>query len=197
MFEGMKARDLTGELSGLKEELESVLSKVCAQANDVVQRVLNIGLDGRKISLASVCQRWTKCFCLPDLQRAGGAQAVAFITRLEQQYDNDELLLDSLASQLIGQPVARWSDGSLVDFERALSETIRSVEDEAVRLATSGNANDVIKNNLSRLIEARIQGLYENLRLLTGQSQASASLRRVIESPKQRNHHGDNSRSAG
>ena len=157
---------------------------------------MDVGLARRDISLADACQRWTKCFSVPDLQRAGGAHAVAFITRLEQRYDSDELLLDSLASQLVGQPTGRWDDESHTRFERALAEVVRAVEDEAVRLAVNGPDNPVIISNLSRLIEARLRDLYENLGMLTGEPRARDALLRLIKTGQGKVPDGNDSRSA-
>ena len=197
VLKGVATNNVSAELASLRTQLEAVVDTVRLAASDVVRRALDVGLDRKSTSLGEVCQRWTKCFSIPELQRAGGAQAVAFITRLEQHYDTDVLLLDSLASQLVGQPTARWSDTSLLQFDRALSEIVRAVEDEAVRLATSGKASDVIRNNLARLIEARIHGLYENLCQLQGVRQAHESLVGVIEAPAKRKDRGNNSRSTG
>jgi hypothetical protein len=188
--------DFTHVLGVIKEELESVHERVRSDAAEVVRKTLDVGLDRREISLAETCQKWAKCFSIPDLQRAGSAQAIAFINRIEQRYDSDDLLLDSLAAQLVDQPTNRWDDGSLSRFDRALAEAVRMVEDEAVRLAVSGASNPVIVNNLSRLIEARIRDLYDNLGVLTGQRRARESLLRLTRSSKEEAVNGNDSRSA-
>jgi hypothetical protein len=187
--------DFARVLRAIKDELESVLEQTRRQAAEVVCKTLDVGLDRREISLAETCQKWAKCFSIPDLQRAGGAQAVSFINRIEQRYDSDELLLDSLAAQLVGQPTNRWDDGTLPRFDRALAEAVRTVEDEAVRLAVNGASTPVIVNNLSRLIEARIRDLYENLGVLKGERRARESLLRLTTS-KEEAANGNDSRSA-
>ena len=188
--------DVALSLGAVKKELESVLDRTRIQAAEVVRKTLDVGLDRREISLAETCQKWAKCFSIPDLQRAGSAQAVSFINRIEQRYDSDELLLDSLAAQLVGQPTNRWDDGSLPRFDRALAEAVRTVEDEAVRLAVNGASTPVIVNNLSRLIEARIRDLYENLGVLTGERRARESLLRLTKTSKEEAANGNDSRSA-
>ena len=197
VLKGTTSRELSAELALLRGQLEDVVKTLRLAASDVVRRTLDVGLDANEASLRDVCQRWTKCFSIPQIQRAGGTQAVAFINRLEQHYDTDELLVDSLASQLVGQPTARWTDQSLLNFDRALAEIVRAVEDEAVRLATSGMSSDVIKSNLARLIEARIGGLFGNLCLLKGMQEARESLNSLVEKRGRRRDRGNNSRSTG
>jgi len=187
---------LIRELCAIREELEGVISRTWREAAAAVRNALDVGLDRREISLADACQRWTKCFSVPDLQRAGGSRAVSFISRLEQRYDTEELLVDSLASHLIGLPIGRWDDSSQARFERALADVVRAVEDEAVRLAVLGPANPVIVNNLSRLIEARLGDLYENLGMLTGETRARQSLMRLAKSGQNKAADGNDSRSA-
>jgi hypothetical protein len=179
-------------------ELDGVVEQFRAEAVTTIRRTLDVGFDRREVSLAKACQRWTKCFLIAELRAAGGSQAAAFVNRLSQAYDTDDLLLDSLASQLVGQPVARWEDSSIAAFERALSEIVRSVEEESVRLAVAGrsNPNPVVVSNLSRLIEARIRGLYESLGTLIGESKARDALHRVAPLTKDEESNGDSSRSA-
>jgi hypothetical protein len=183
-------------LREVKTELESALDRLREEAADSVRRTLDVGLDRRESSLAEACQKWAKCFSIQDLQRAGSVQAVSFINRIEQRYDTDGLLLDSLASQLVGQPTSRWDDGSLDRFDRALADAVRTVEDEAVRLAVTGGSTQLIRRNLSRLIEARLRGLYENLRSLTGAQQAKESLDRLTKANEEGVTDGNDSRSA-
>jgi hypothetical protein len=196
VFRNVATHRLIKELTSLREELESVVVSARALAGEAVRRTLDVGLGDKAASLSDACQRWTKCFSVSELQRTGGSQAVAFITRLEQHYDSEELLIDSLASQLIGSPTARWTDVSLLQFERALSEVVRAVESEAVRLATKGNVNDVTRTNLSRLVEARIRGLYDSLCLLKGNLQAQESISGLLDQSPKRTDRGNTSRSS-
>jgi hypothetical protein len=197
LLEGVDPNELEGHLRHIRDQVESVLTGVRVRATEAVRRTLDVGLDRREASLTDVCQRWTKCFSVPDLLKAGGSQAVSFINRLEQRYDSDELLLDSIASQLVGNPTSRWDDESLSRFEGALAEAVRAVEDEAVRLAVNGPANPVIVNNLSRLIEARLRGLYESLESLTGDGRAREVLLRLADLDKGRGADGNDTRSTG
>jgi hypothetical protein len=190
------ADGIASELRAIRGELEGVVNRTRREAAAAVRNILDVGLDRRDVSLADACQRWTKCFSILDLQRAGGSQAVSFIGRLEQRYDTDDLLVDSLASQLVGQPTSRWDDTTHVRFERALAEVVRAVEEEAVRLAVTRPENPVIVNNLSRLIEARLRGLYENLGKLRGEARARESLLRLAKSRQEKAASGNNSRSA-
>jgi hypothetical protein len=183
-------------LRALREEIESALGQTRVQAIKVIRRTLDVGLDRRDSTLAEVCQKWAKCFSTTDLQKAGGLQAAGFINRVEQHYDSDELLLDSLTSLLIGQPTNRWDDGSLLRFDRALADTVRAVEDEAVRLAVNQPNQPMIVNNLARLIEARLRDLAENLIALTGEKRAREALVRLAKTEQEEQANGNNSRSA-
>lgn len=197
ILEGATVAELSDELTSLRTELEGVIVATKSAAANIVRRTLDARLDNDSATVRDACRRWAKCFSIPDLQRAGGAQAVAFITRLEQRYESDDLFIDSLASQLVGQPTARWTDTTIVQFDRSLSEIVRTVEDEAVRLATTGLASEIVKANLARLIEARIGGLYANLCALKGAQDARESISGLVDSRPKRKVRGNNTRSAG
>jgi hypothetical protein len=196
LLAGTESSRIEEQLRGFRNELEAVVLAMRVQGAEAVRRTLDVGLDRREGSLIDACQKWTKCFSLPELEEAGGAQALAFINRIRQRYDSDDLFLDSLSSQLLGQPVARWDDGSLPKFDRAVSEAVRAVEEEAVRLAIRGPANPVIVNNVSRLIEARLRGLYENLGMLAGEAKATEVVLRLASKAKGNSNDGNDSRSA-
>jgi hypothetical protein len=186
----------TQGLRELRSEIEGVLNRQRRRAAHSVRRSLDVDLDRGQLSLLAVCQRWTKCFSVPDLQLASGAQTVSFINRLQQSYESDELLLDSLGSHLLGQPISRWSDASMGQFERALADAVRQVEDEAVRVAIKGASNQVIIRNLSRLIKARLRDLYENLHGLSGEEAAREFLLQLTKAELKKVSDGNHSRSA-
>jgi hypothetical protein len=194
--EGDGSDAIAAQLRALRTEIEEVPRRARREAADVLRKTLEVGLDRRESSLADTCQKWTKCFSVQDLRSAGSAAAIAFINRLEQRYDSDDLFLDSIASQLVGQPVTRWDDGTLSKFERALSDAVRAVEEEAVRLAVSGAANPVVVNNLSRLIEARIRALYDSLGKISGEGRARDAVLRLATISMEEAKDGNDSRSA-
>ena len=51
---------------------------------------------------------------------------------MQMGFKSDEKLLDSLATMLVGQPLARWDDSTIAHFERELQATVQQIEESAL-----------------------------------------------------------------
>lgn len=172
----------------LRSEIDGVLQVVQNAARDIVKRILSGDVDVSDITLREQCQRWIKCFLVDD--GSVSPQVSALLTRMSQAYDSDELLVDSLASHLVGAPTSRWDDGFDIRFEIAFAEAVHAAEHEALLLARSKGANAVIKRNLTRLLESRLREHYLGLAEIAGTAAARQAIRRLIETPS--DNHGNN-----
>ena len=79
--------------------------------------------------------------------------------------------MDSLATLLVGQPLARWDDSTIATFERELQTTVQQIEEAA--LEHSGLLEDsTAAQGLSKLVEGRIDELFGKLVDLVGEVEA-------------------------
>ena len=93
-------------------------------------------------------------------------------------YDSDELLLESLASLLVGKSLSRWDDSTVAIFDRELQNVVRRIED--IALSSDGIRSDGRKGErgISELVRGRMTELFERLAQIVGMEDA----RQVLES---------------
>ena len=90
------------------------------------------GSDRRK-RLQAVVKEWSSCFSQSFVKRMGQASTTTSLLKIMQmKYRSDEKLADSLATLLVGQPLARWDDSTIAHFERELQATVQQIEESAL-----------------------------------------------------------------
>jgi hypothetical protein len=87
---------------------------------------------------------------------------------MQMEYPSDELLLDSLASLLVGKPLTRWDDSTLPAFERELTSTIHRIEDSALDAGNALQLGDEARQGLVALVQGRMTELASRLADLLG-----------------------------
>jgi len=179
LFSGSDESDPLSLIRSIREEIDGALQIAQSSAAEIVRRSLVVDLDSPSISLRERCQKWTKCFVITD--GAVSPPVSALLTRMSQGYDSDELLVDSLASHLVGNPTSRWDDGMATRFEVAFSEAVRAAEYESLLLARTQGASAVVTRNLTRLLEGRLRELYAGLAELAGTDTARQTISRLLE----------------
>lgn len=183
-------------LQSVRAEIDGAVKRARSEAGNIVRRCLSTEVGEASVTLRELCQKWTKCFVVKD---AGvSPQVSALITRMTQGYDSDELLVDSLASHLVGNPTSRWDDGAAARFEVAFSEAVRAAEHESLLLARAHGASPVVTRNLTRLLEGRLRELYVGLADIAGGDAARATISRLLDTPigTKENNDGHSSRSS-
>jgi hypothetical protein len=95
------------------------------------------------------------------------------------EYGSEADLVDSLSSLLVGKPVRRWDDSTLVTFERELSAAVRQLEDSA--LSTGSKLTDEAVGGVSKLLKGRIEQLYARLVELAGPAEAKSAISMLLE----------------
>ena len=145
--------------------------------------------DGRR-RLRRVAKEWAGCFSDSFVARMGPASTTTTLLKIMQmKYRSDEKLVDSLATLLVGQPLARWDDSTIATFERELHTTVQQIEEAA--LEHSGLLEDSsAAQGLSRLVEGRIDELFGKLVDLVGEVEAEKRLYMIQEMRTEGAYHG-------
>lgn len=163
-------------IESAKQELMDVTRTYARQAGDVVVRVIRLGDRDDRKSLRQVAKEWAGCFSQSFVERMGAASTTTSLLKImEMEYRSDEKLVDSVATLLVGQPLARWNDSTIAQFERELQATVQQVEEAA--LDRSGLREDSsAAQGLTKLIEGRIDDLFGKLVDLVGETEAERRL---------------------
>ena len=159
-----------------KQELMDVTRKYAKQAGEAVRRAIRLGGRDRRKTLHAVAKEWAACFSQGFVERMGPASTTTSMLKIMQmKYKSDEKLADSLATLLVGQPLARWDDSTIAHFERELQATVQQIEESA--LDGSGLLEDSsAAQGLSKLLQGRIDELFAKLVDLVGEVEAERRL---------------------
>nr|MDA3851857.1 hypothetical protein [Spirochaetaceae bacterium] len=101
--------------------------------------------------------------------------AKALMVRLRINYENYNLLIDSVAGLLIGKPVNKWDDSTITVFEREFQENIHRIEDFVLGHTQKGHTANAHKN-LAKLAVTRIESLYRKVCDLLGDEEEARKL---------------------
>ncbi len=177
--EGSSMREAAKAIESARRELMDVTRTYAHQAGEVVVRVIRLGDRDGKRSLRRVAKEWAGCFSETFVARMGPASTTTSLLKIMQMaYRSDAKLVDSLATLLVGQPLARWDDSTIASFERELHATVQQIEEAA--LQHSGLREDSsAAEGLSKLVEGRIDELFGKLVDLVGEVEAERRLAMV------------------
>jgi hypothetical protein len=168
---------LMAALRACKDELMSVAQVYADRAAASVRRVLGM-LDGaRRDDLRACTLAWSQCFpadFVAGLPEAGTPKGL--LTRMSMSYGSDAKLVDSLASLLVGRPVARWDDSTATHFERELHAVVQEVEERALHRSTSVRLDGTASTGLARLVQRRMAEMYAHLANIVGDAEAAEVL---------------------
>ena len=165
-----------GRIKSARKELMGVTRTYERQASAAVRRAIRLGdREGGK-DLRRVAKEWAGCFSQSFVERMGVASASTSLLKIMQMgYKSQAKLVDSLATLLVGQPLARWDDSTIATFERELQTTVQQIEESA--LERSGLLEDSsAAQGLSNLVEGRIDELFGKLVDLVGEVEAERRL---------------------
>ena len=120
-FDGslQKRTVLLNRVGKCMQELAGVAGLYAEQAADAVRRAVALGRQAEEASVRDVAHRWSLCFSDGFIEGLRDGVAKGLLSRMRIPYDSDHLLLESLASLLVGQSLSRWDDNTLAIFEPA------------------------------------------------------------------------------
>ena len=177
-------------IEAAKQELMDVTRTYARQAGGAVRRAIHLGDRDRRKNLQTVAKEWAGCFSQSFVERLGPASTTTSMLKIMQmKYRSDEKLSDSLATLLVGQPLARWDDSTIAHFERELQATVQQIEESA--LALSGLLEDSsAAQGLSKFLEGRIGELFAKLVDLVGEVEAERRLSAIQQMRTEEPHDG-------
>ena len=177
-------------IEAAKQELMDVTRRYARQAGGAVRRAIHRGGRDRRKNLQTVTKEWADCFSRSFVERLGPASTTTSMLKIMQmKYRSDEKLADSLATLLVGQPLARWNDSTIAHFERELQATVQQIEESA--LALSGLLEDSsAAQGLSKFLEGRIGELFAKLVDLCGEAEAKRRLSVIQHRRTEESHDG-------
>ncbi|MCK6510991.1 hypothetical protein L6R29_13600 [Myxococcota bacterium] len=149
----------------------SEIKELYYQSAEKSIRVALRSLDQRE-SLQSVTARWSSAFPLALDQQLNAMQR-GFLTRLKMPYETSHLLLDSVASLLVGRSPDKWDDAQEANFDKQVIAFVSDIEASMLSLPPQALAQHGAA--LHSLVEQRIFDLFDKFCILnTGTSPREA-----------------------
>ena len=171
---GVSIADPAGVVVALQaamQELTEVAGVYAEHAATCVRRA--VGLTQDAATVRDIASRWARCFSAAFTEDLIDGVCKGLLARMQMEYTSDDLLLDSLASLLVGKPLSRWDDGTLPAFERELTSTIHRVEDSAMDAGNTSQLGDEARRGLVSLVRGRMTELAGRLADLLGPEKAN------------------------
>lgn len=186
-----KHRLLFARVRQCMDELTGVSAIYAGHASATVRH--NVALGGRlnDSSVREAAQRWATCFSGTFVESLSDGIAKGLLARMQMPYESDELLLESLASLLVGKSLSRWDDSTVAIFDRELQNVVRRIEDIALSSDGILSVGETSENGISELVRGRMTELFERLARIVGIEEA----RHILESVPanlEGIHHGNN-----
>jgi hypothetical protein len=147
-------------------ELTEVAGVYAEHAATSVRRA--VGLTQEATTVREITSRWARCFSVAFTEDLTDGVCKGLLARMQMEYPSDDLLLDSLASLLVGKPLTRWDDSTLPAFERELTSTIHRIEDSALNAGNTLQLGDEARQGLVALVQGRMTELAGRLADLLG-----------------------------
>lgn len=165
---------LIDNISNWKKELEDIVLQYYAAASRSILSTLRVGDES---SIRAAGRSWVEILPKNLNQILKDDLARAVIERFSFPYDNDEVLIDSLSSLLIGKRTDRWDDSTITLFDREFKSLVHRIEDEALNAPISSDDEEKVAVDL---LCARIDNFYKKLESLVGRTQALAHIKSLI-----------------
>ena len=177
----IKSKDI-GELlkfvHEVRDELESVVDLYYNAAFQSTFGALQFSGKTAK-DVLKAAKKWSGYFSENTTATISDGITKSFMTRVKMPYKSGEQLVDSLASLLIGRPVAKWDDSSIAAYEREIHDVVNRMEEHALQTSV-----DLVKdsnNGLAKLVEARMQSLTKKLESIAGDDEVRKVLKDLLK----------------
>jgi hypothetical protein len=142
-----------------------------------------VGLTQGAATVREITSRWAKCFSAAFIEDLTDGICKGLLARMQMEYPSDDLLLDSLASLLVGKPLTRWDDSTLPAFERELTSTIHRIENSALDAGNASQLGDEARQGLVALVQGRMTELAGRLADLLGPEKTNALFDALRQEP--------------
>jgi hypothetical protein len=170
------------QLSRCMQELAGVTQIYAEQAAHSVRQSVALGQLTSDTTIRDVAHRWASCFSDSFVENLTDGVAKGLLSRMRLTYDTDELLLESLASLLVGKSLSRWDDATAAVFDREIHNVIHRIEDAGLSAEAGVVTGDAAAHGLTELVRGRIVELVDRLASLVGVEHAQEVLDSVTVS---------------
>ena len=171
-----KSNQLLKKVFDFKEEFEEVAHTYVDQASSSIRNIIADSDNKSRKNIRRLVRKWANQFPQNTTTDSMPAIARGLLTRMRMEYENDDLLIDSLSLLVVGKPISRWDDSTSVDFNNKFHDLVHRIEEIAISADYSNEHDDEILAGLSSIICERITELHGRLRLLVGDEKAAKIL---------------------
>ena len=170
--------ELLCALSDCKAEMEGVVQWNYDAAERAIRSAFPT-LNGEATTLRQVVGAWAEFFPVSVAREVKDGIAHAFITRARMSYETDQAIADAFAALLVGKPISRWEDSSIVVFEREFGAVIRRVEDTVLSL--SSTADSAGNQSIVDIATSRLQASLRIIANVAGAQVARTIVARTLD----------------
>lgn len=174
-----RTRPLFSRLRQCMDELTGVAAIYAEHAAATVRHNVALGGYRNDNSVREAAYRWATCFSGTFVESLTDGIAKGLLARMQMPYESDELLLESLASLLVGKSLSRWDDSTVAVFDRELQNVVRRIEDIALSSDGIVSAGRTSERGISELVRGRMTELFERLAKIIGIEEAKQVLESV------------------
>lgn len=157
--------ELLAILTDCKSQIEAVVDWSYEAADRAIRSALP-RLDQEGANLREAVGRWAKLFPSTFANELTDAVARALLKRARTAYHSDRAMADAMAALVVGKPIHRWEDSSIVLFEREFSAVIRRVEDGVLRLSAASNG--ATNQSVVDIASSRLREVLQTIRDTVG-----------------------------
>ncbi|HUU90116.1 MAG TPA: hypothetical protein VM238_02780 [Phycisphaerae bacterium] len=184
-----KVDEVLDAIREMRRGMEGVAKTFVDKASASIRKALTHGSSEGAGDLRELASRWSAS--IPEAVLAGAVPAVAkgLLSRMQSEYDIDELLVESLSLLIVGRPISRWDDGTAVTFDSRLRDMVHRIEEAA--LDTKVNGEDRRHwEGMSDVIRQRLDYLLRQLVRLAGEDEARRAVDEVLRRHLSEKPHG-------
>ena len=132
------AEEILHALHNCKAEIKGVVQCNYDAAEGAIRSAFP-QLNGPSATVRQVVNAWARLFPGTVAHEINDGVARALITHARRPHQTDRAMADAFAALLVGKPIDRWEDSSIVLFERRLVAVIRGAEDTVLSLAATAH----------------------------------------------------------
>ena len=174
--ENSPSTDTIAAIEAAISELASYSLQYLSYAGAQVRQALSLDPGTGDAHLQAQCLGWLG-WLPPDIsEHLKGPAERGLLTRMRIPYDTEDLLIESLADHVTGQPIRRWDDATAGDFAREFRALVNQVEEQSIAIVEKDPDNSS-RESIRHLYRRRIESVLENLRRAGGDEIADDILR--------------------
>lgn len=102
----------------------------------------------------------------------------AFINRLQNPYEDDRALINSISSLFRGKNIQDWDDSDMIVFEKEIADSVHRIEELILNHKLDHEVR--VNEKLAELAASRIRGLRDQMISLVGEQKTNEKIEKII-----------------